>query len=98
MSVTAVLKAKVDKKADSIIIAEEILNYYEKMANISANDREFIIKRGFHEWLLAAVGGYTANTAKGHFKNIPLHPSVESGSEIITLIANLIGGITNGTK
>jgi len=72
------------------------LAYYEKNACLNLNDREFIIRRGIQEWLLAAMGDYSAvNAAVTSRKNKPIQPG-RCGKDLVILIANLIGGVTDG--
>jgi len=74
----------------------EILAYYEESACFNSNDREFIIGRGFQEWLLAVVGDRTADIAAvTSRKNIFAQPG-RNGTDLVILIANLIGSVTDG--
>ena len=81
-----------------------VLNYYEEHAYYCATDREIIIGRGFQEWLLADAydssretmaafsAEYTPNHSQGLFRS---HGETSLGldkSELVTLIANMIGG------
>jgi len=98
-SVIAIVKAGIIDKASSAFPATDIMTYYEKDAYFNSNDREIIIEQGFQEWLLAFTNYQTPHSVAGRrLENIyTLYPK-RCGTDIVILIANLIGGVTNGTS
>ena len=52
-----------DRKARGLELNTSINDGGAGLMSGIPNDREYIIRRGFHEWLLAAIGGHTADTA-----------------------------------
>lgn len=81
------------EKASSVFPAADVLVYYEESARFSSNDRELIIKEGFQEWLLAVNINHTAGTAAAERRQNMYAPhSVRRVTDLVVLIANLIGG------
>jgi len=81
------------EKASSIFPAADILSYYEKNAYFNVSDREFIIEKGFQEWLLAANYVQKVETAASEYRsNIYMPRSDRCFTDIVILIANLVGG------
>jgi len=71
------------------------LNYYEKIAYFNSGDRRFIIEKGFQEWLLAVIIGTPAKAAAAGCLNISVPCPGPRISDLVILIANLIGGIAD---
>ena len=70
--------------------------YYEKSANFNQYDRNYIIQNGFQEWLLAAISDQVVDTAAARCRRDICKPRHEQQTDIVTLIANLIGGVEYG--
>jgi hypothetical protein len=98
-NVIATVKAGITDKAGSAFPAADIMTYYEKDAYFNSNDREIIIEKGFQEWLLAFTSYHTPHSVAGlRLENIySLYPK-RRGIDMVILIANLIGGVTNETN
>lgn len=94
MIATVVVKADMTKQASSAFPAADIFDYYETNACFHLIDREFIIKKGFQEWLLAVIMGRTVETAASRIHAFAQHP-VRHETDIVTLLANLVGGGAN---
>jgi hypothetical protein len=89
-------KANITNEASSASSVAEILTYYEKSACFNLNDRAFIIGQGLQEWLLAVMSGCTSDIAMVTDRRNALVQSRKHEADIVVLIANLIGGITDG--
>jgi hypothetical protein len=95
LSVTAPAKADLTDKASSPSFAADVLIYYERTARSNSDDRELIIRMGFQEWLLAAAS-VREEPAAAQSRRCLREPFPERReSEIVILIANLIGGAQN---
>jgi len=96
LSVTLTIKTYITEKASSIFSAADILSYYEKNAYFNTNDRKLINEKGFQEWLLAASFIQKVETAALEYRsNIYMPFSERYFTDIVILIANLIGGAMN---
>jgi len=101
------------KAASSTSPAVDILNHNEGNKHFSESDREFIVDKGFYEWLLAMVKYHTVKTAGADVTVARLgSASIQNStqinskygnvriqsldrSELVILVANLIGGTAN---
>jgi len=72
------------------------LTYYDKVARDSSSDRDFIIGKGFQEWLLAVTWDKTASAMAHRQREIRAPRPNRHGTDIVVLIANLIGGVIDG--
>lgn len=80
------------EKASSIFPAADILMYYETNAIFDSSDRGFIIEKGFQEWLLASIVDNTEKTAATEQLKIRVPYPGWYATDLVILIANLIGG------
>lgn len=94
MIVTVAAKADMTEQAGSIFPAADILDYYETNACFHLIDREFIIEKGFQEWLLAVITGHTVEPA-ANCNHAFMQHQVRHETDIVVLIANLVGGGAN---
>ena len=73
------------------------MTYYENSARVNASDRALIIGMGFLEWLLATINGRAESAAAAKPRRgvcAPVRDRQET--DIVILIANLIGGVIDG--
>ena len=96
MSATAAANSSVTEKASSPFSAADVLAYYERNARVNLSDRELIIEMGFLEWLLAKTNGRVGSTAARSRGGVRAPVPGRRETEIVILIANLIGGVIDG--
>lgn len=92
MNAIATVNADTTERASSVFSAEDVLSYYESTATFNSSDRMFIIEKGSQEWLLADNIDYMAGTSVSERVSIRVTPIEHRMTELVILIANLIGG------